>query len=969
MDILEVLEDFKLASDDESKFENLISKLEELLRDENEINNKEIYAFLDKKEHIKVLFQKNIISNSEKRKKVLKLIKELSKYCNKNTKNDFNYIYSYFNIEEVLEDVFINNKWKLIFEGKNPSTEELDDFSIEYFDLIEHFPLSTNVLFGSKHTKQEFEESKLYKKIKEFVLTKNFDDISIVAKNNINNICKQCDKEFYDKNTSVIDSYVDDCEEPSDIMVLLKTNMINDKFRTFYEQCEYITEEDKNKIMNYFEKYYAYALKSADKFPEVLNIALYCERIRKFDIDKKTKNREEVASFSLRKHKEVGHNIIQNIDVEAMKSGNSTKIYLVERIAQVLSEGCTLCSEIADCFESLKEAGIDYLETDEFRTLQETGFIGDLIELSEKKEKNQLDNSKEKENNDYSEKDQGLLKLNNFFKDSIKNIIESKVSIFSKKGSCLNHFILVAREGISEYKELYEFLLKEYEIDKIDIKEEINFVDDFIKNKEIVDDENEFGEFLNHLQNIKLKIPNYTLPMKYVKYIIKQVLESNSVISKKPTKYIDLIEIAIEDLARNDLPSKIQKNKPYFYFVANYWGRENINGTHSKDGYIFIKRRCIENFVKNYDLGVFDSCFHENEHASQFYDFKKADGKDISYNRYVMEKEEIISSKRPLFYQDNYNVMFIEIEANEKSAKKLGLFIDSLNLSDKSKLTFLNYYGNNIVSFCEQRSKVKKAQYRVAEIVKDRNSLKNVYTLFDEIIAENPEYLEEYPILKIEYNSDGTPKKLGELLEYGLKAETSREKYLTAKIINKSNRMKPENFEEDITALINCFSNRMVEGQSLNASIGNTFLKKIVVENVRKVGINILDNLDTMQEADILKIKNTISSINSAILDPDKKRFADAMNTLDSRNPEITKTPIQIIEQISEKISQKENANEINLNQITGIQILRDAYEGIGEEALLRLEEEMVESKKSVILNKVVNDSDKKISIEEDILK
>ena len=133
----------------------------------------------------------------------------------------------------------------------------------------------------------------------------------------------------------------------------------------------------------------------------------------------------------------------------------------------------------------------------------------------------------------------------------------------------MENFIEIAtlKQGFDS-SNLIQRINERYRLDFVDFEKENEYINTFIDNNSVATNEDEFNEFLNHLQLIKLKSENFCLPEKYVDYIIKQALEPESVISKNPDTYLHLVECAIQDLGKNDLYQTT--GEKYEYHIADF---------------------------------------------------------------------------------------------------------------------------------------------------------------------------------------------------------------------------------------------------------------------------------------------------------------------------------------------------------------------------------------------------------------
>ena len=877
--------------EDDNEFNNWIQYMNDIVQDES--RSTELDEFFEE-DLVGVLFEKSIITNSQKRKEAFGLIKNIYGHFEKNGRKKFKYLIYEEKIEKEFEQK-INRGWKEVFDVENKSNEELDDLYVDYFGMIDYFYLNFMNFFDCVDKfKNFFNKSKFYEKIKAYILDKKSLDGKQV--NTIENILYYINKKFGNGEIDILDSIQPEDGEKSELLITLKTNNIEERLKSFCEDKKDISDDNRDAIKDYFENYFEEAIKLASKYPKVLEIALSAERICKFGYYNPTDNRMKMYDYIEETYEKLGKGIIQNIDIEKIREGDVIAEEFALKTLDVLTEGFTFYSEIVDGFNYMKEAGIDYIETEAYRKFTENVYSLVYDEIIGKRKKSNIQETQEEDESDLE-----VQKIEKFFENSQKELIERKPNIFSREGISINNIIMAHNIDESANPEFYELVKKIYDIDNINLEAEEKIIEEFIKNNETVENTEEFDLFLEHLQNVKLKKEDNKLPMKYIKYIFNQGMK-DSIVSRNDGKYKYLLESVILDFARNDLAMKIQKNKPYAFQILDNLGRISVNGAHDSYGYIKYKREKIRTVFSIGDFEFFNTIFHENAHASQYFDFENTENRTFSYNRYVMEKEEILIKMLPTFYANNYDKTFVEIEANEKAAQKTIDFLNFLypNESRDKKIKYTTL-GENLDYYSKILNEKKNAYIPSESVIVD-NKEKNVYELFDEEIQKNPKCLEDYPDLLLEYNSDGTPKKFEELLYCGMRAEKTEEKYLIAKIINKSQRMNYRNFSNEMNALMKCFVFDGYENSSQNALVGNAFLKKIIVENVGNIATQILDNIGSMSSNELLKIQQTISTIKDNMLKPEYEKFADAMNSLNSRNSNMKKTPIQLLDELGQKI-------------------------------------------------------------------
>lgn len=521
-----------------------------------------------------------------------------------------------------------------------------------------------------------------------------------------------------------------------------------------------------------------------------------------------------------------------------------------------------------------------------------------------------------------------------FSEKYLKELVDSKPCLFSEKGRALKNYIEIATlKPEFDRNNLIKRIKEIYELDYVDYEKENEYIDSFIEKNSIVTNEEEFNEFLNHLQLLKLKDENFCLPQKYVDYIIQQTLETESVISRNHDYYSHLVECVLQDLGKNDLLKSTGER--YEYHIADYVGSSvlkdgNASGyCQNEKSYIKISRNDVKRFIEQKNLDVLDTIFHENMHAEQYYDFENPNMDD--YNRYIMQKEEILREYYADFYKENYKLTFIEIEAREKSAEKLARYIDSLNLSEQASLRFLDAVGEEISAECARVVKREKSRYDEGKVKKISGKNQNVVEAFDNIIKQNPNYLEKYYQLGMEYHEDGRKRTLQEILNYAVYFSKSSQTDVVSKIIKYGEIMTTETFLDDMELL-------MAIQPKHEAT--NDLIEDIILENVfNQVWLSYgkLDELDYIQLSKYRYILEKIFERSNQYDDG----FSRGMKKGYNDSGETILDDISILKERIDSILEKPTKeDEVGLESI---RFLRSASIGVTTEELYAMQNEFVE--------------------------
>jgi hypothetical protein len=267
-----------------------------------------------------------------------------------------------------------------------------------------------------------------------------------------------------------------------------------------------------------------------------------------------------------------------------------------------------------------------------------------------------------------------------------------------------------------------------------------------IKKKGLNKDEVE--QLFSYIQDIKLsshgKVPN-----ELIEYVISEVFNDESELCKKTSDYYNHMCRMFECLGTNTIPEDIKARKPYFYFIREFIDIGDSYG--SQSGNVVYLNEALQSVFE-----TLDTIFHENTHIEQEHHFD--DENKCSYVEYMALKENILSLRVPNYQIDNYNTLFLEINAREKSAIKTIKFImDSKILRER--------IDPEIIEDFKKRYIRENIQYVGAfkKSIGDNKEEKDVNELFTRNLT--PQLLRKHPIFLLEYNPDCSVKSPRELVE------------------------------------------------------------------------------------------------------------------------------------------------------------------------------------------------------------
>lgn len=355
--------------------------------------------------------------------------------------------------------------------------------------------------------------------------------------------------------------------------------------------------------------------------------------------------------------------------------------------------------------------------------------------------------------------------------------------------------------------------------------------------------------FYGHIQLLKLakyRIDN----RKVLDFIIVQILDDESCISKNPEKYKGFVERFVEDYACADLPFKLQNS--YCFITRDVLTNKHTLGLHcSSIKTIYYKRASINSLLLQKNVEVFDTIFHENTHAVQNYDFESSN--IDTFNKYLMIKERILRREKEDYYFENYSDVFVEIDARQRAREKLSKLINKL--PEKTRQQVLKRLVSVKLGFDPgEREGEFSRGYKKINVFDKNKPKESVSTIFDEIIKKNPNYLIEFPILSVEYNSDGSLKTLPDIVQSIDNTDSKSNRAIYVALIKKGNVVKPENIESDLDFLLNYdIKNEKVSPAFtiIYTHIINTFIDKIeeMTPEGKKRAYDIIDKItDKLKE-------------------------------------------------------------------------------------------------------------------------
>jgi len=186
------------------------------------------------------------------------------------------------------------------------------------------------------------------------------------------------------------------------------------------------------------------------------------------------------------------------------------------------------------------------------------------------------------------------------------------------------------------------------------------------------------------------------------------------------------------------------------------------NGHSKNHGYydtvniaIWIDDNLLDKYINAVSIddkaALFRTIFHEMNHAVQYDNLKNGKMDFITYN---FLKEEIIEQYDPDFYDKNYLSTFVESDSRKREILETFSFFKDFNI-DFAKAIFPSL--NKDFHLESNKHTLQSDSKKTISIGKDTSIDVSQYVGL--LIQNNPQILTQYPILGLEYNSDGSIKE------------------------------------------------------------------------------------------------------------------------------------------------------------------------------------------------------------------
>lgn len=319
--------------------------------------------------------------------------------------------------------------------------------------------------------------------------------------------------------------------------------------------------------------------------------------------------------------------------------------------------------------------------------------------------------------------------------------------LIAHESPTINNFVqLVQMNKIpEEYSDWAKYIIK-YKLEMGFFKEpDMSKYEEYVKNGISVPKEMK-KDFLNDVSI--LGFIKGTIPIKYTEYLIGQMLDNESSLYRLSANQRASIFISF---ARER--SKTIFGRDIFVLYTDNISKRN-DGSYL-DGSVTIAWRQIQYGGLDRVVDNLITLFHELRHVKQETD--KRSGK-INHKKYMMIKEDVLQELDSDYYDVNYKKIYEEIDARVSAAKEAYHFLKSLPLPKEVK------EREKYVQVLERLKKVmeRERSFYIRALSKKYkgDEVADIEHYFDEIIKDNPDKLEKYPILKVEYNDDGSRKSI-----------------------------------------------------------------------------------------------------------------------------------------------------------------------------------------------------------------
>lgn len=467
-----------------------------------------------------------------------------------------------------------------------------------------------------------------------------------------------------------------------------------------------------------------------------------------------------------------------------------------------------------------------------------------------------------------------------------------------------NYFCQIARKNPEKYNNIAKMLKNRS--NKIELPD-MSDIDKRIENGDIFTLD-EMNDFYKKIDLIRQK--NGIIPEKYCDFAIRNIFlsehckkESDNVLSEINFLSFCLIDKAFYILKHEGIDDVIT----YVDFIDKgaIHGKYNDN-----DKTIFLSIFVIELLQQGKYNTIIQTLFHEIQHAIQWNNIKNNNLNN--FNEYIMLKEILIKKYNITeygdneFYTENYESITSEVDARIAGRYKMYNYLKSLGIPSNKILdgSGKNYNGDVYKFLTDEATDLYKPKKEF--IINDNQ--KSMDSIFDKLIKENgPKVISENPILKYEYDDDGSRKCSMEILqEYEdlmLSKDYNPSKFsLQEYLIKKDYKLDSDKVREMI------FSDAAdLENFTPKTEKGKELVEEVIIYRILNYLPNLYDEISILKEnnhyEEYLELLADAKEILVIVSDYKNKNMKDVKSdiNLSSTDKQKAKELAQMIDNIKQK--------------------------------------------------------------------
>ena len=343
----------------------------------------------------------------------------------------------------------------------------------------------------------------------------------------------------------------------------------------------------------------------------------------------------------------------------------------------------------------------------------------------------------------------------------------------------------------------------------------------FITNNSYIDYDNEIENYILTLYANKI-LKNNLDSIEEQKWFINYIINFNAKKQGLSFNVVGLIfpKIKKYTLIKNNIPIKITN-------ILNYYDKNSI---YINLGIFNLLKR--KNNFNRALLYLINSCLLELQKQIQR---SKEFAMNYDDNIYRFIKESIIYSFDSEFYNENKKYFDMQINLKDETNKMLKELVNNPLFKDFDFMNDINIDND--------------------DMLKNTRNYNLIDNFIDSILIKKPEILETYPLLKMEYNSNGTRKSLKELLK--IKSDKISSFKEQIKTFNEILKEAPnESYKRDITNKLNILENSLPGIIRCHNKMIYKVLRVIRISQLENLCLTLTkEQLDTLEEV-VIQEKN-----------------------------------------------------------------------------------------------------------------